>query len=116
MRADLDAAFAALADPARRRAVELLRDRPRRPSDLADALDIGRPAMSRHLRALREAGLVADAASADDGRERICELRREAFERLRGWIDEVEAFWTEQLAAFKARAERRAAGRRRSPS
>lgn len=107
MRPDLDATFAALADPTRRGVVELLREEPRRASDLADALDTSRPAMSRHLRVLRASGLVETAEDEEgDARERIYRLRRAPFEQLRDWLDEVEQFWTLQLGAFKAHVER----------
>ncbi len=105
MRADVDATLAALADPARRGAIELLRERPRRSSELADALALTRPAMSRHLRVLRDAGLVEQEILASDARVRMVQLRREPFVRLRSWLDQVEAFWSEQLDAFKAHAE-----------
>lgn len=111
MHADLDQTFAALADPSRRAVIRLLQERPRRPSEIADALELPRPAMSKHLRVLREAGLVEEEVQRDDARGRLYQLRREPFEAVREWLDEVEAFWTEQLAAFKAHAERK--GRRR---
>ena len=110
MSPDLDATFAALADRTRRGVVDLLRKQPRRASDLADALDTSRPAMSRHLRVLRASGLVEttddDAADAD-ARERIYRLRRAPFEQLRDWLEQTERFWTVQLDAFKAHVEKR---------
>jgi DNA-binding transcriptional ArsR family regulator len=110
--ADLDRTLAALADPTRRGVVELLRHQPRRASEIADALAMTRPAMSRHLRVLRKAGLVREDAQDDDARVRVYRLEREPFAGLRGWLDEVEAFWSDQLQAFKAHAERRARGRK----
>lgn len=107
MTTELDRAFAALADPARRRAVRLLARRPRRSSDLAQALGLARPAMSKHLRALREAGLVRERGSDEDARVRIYEVRPRALDAMRTWVDEVEAFWQDQLASFKAHAEAR---------
>jgi DNA-binding transcriptional ArsR family regulator len=101
----LDATLAALADGTRRGVVDLLRKRPRRASDLADALGASKPAMSRHLRVLRDSGLV-ETSSQDDGRERIYALRPAPFAELRAWIEDVEAFWTVQLASFKDRVER----------
>jgi DNA-binding transcriptional ArsR family regulator len=106
MTADVDKTLAALADPARRAIVELLRGGPRRPSEVAAALAISRPAMSRHLRVLRGAGLVDQEPLASDARVRMIELRRQPFAELQGWIAEVEAFWGDQLGAFKAHAER----------
>jgi DNA-binding transcriptional ArsR family regulator len=111
VRTRLDETLTALADPARRAIVDLLRRRPLRPSEVADALDISRPAMSRHLRILRGAGLIEEEMLEEDARSRLLQLRRQPFQQLRGWVDEVESFWTDQLGAFKAHAER--ASRRR---
>ena len=101
----LDATLAALADGTRRGVVDLLRRRPRRASDLADELGASKPAMSRHLRVLRDSGLV-ETSSQDDGRERIYALRPAPFAELRAWVEDVEAFWTVQLASFKDHVER----------
>jgi DNA-binding transcriptional ArsR family regulator len=101
----LDATFGALADATRRGVVALLRKRPRRASDLAEALGASKPAMSRHLRVLRDSGLV-ETSSNDDGRERIYTLRPGPFAQLREWVEDVEAFWTVQLASFKDHVER----------
>ena len=109
MSPSLDATFSALADPTRRGVVELLRKQPRRASDLADALDASRPAMSRHLRVLRASGLVETTEGDDDdsdARERIYQLCPEPFEQLRGWLEQVERFWTVQLGSFKEHVER----------
>lgn len=109
MSPDLDATFAALADPTRRGVIELLRKQPRRASDLADALDASRPAMSRHLRVLRASGLVettGDDGDDADARERIYQLRKAPFEQLRDWLEQTERFWAVQLDAFKAHVER----------
>lgn len=110
MTPSLDRTFAALADPTRRGVVDLLRKEPRRASDLADVLGASRPAMSRHLRVLRASGLVetTDGADGSDARERIYRLRPAPFAQLRGWLGEVERFWTVQLDAFKAHAETKA--------
>jgi DNA-binding transcriptional ArsR family regulator len=109
---DLDGTFAALADPTRRRVVELLRKRPRRAGELAAAFGMSPPAMSRHLRVLRRTSLVEEDSLEEDARVRVYRLRPERFAALRGWLEEVEAFWGEQLVAFKAHAERtRKAGR-----
>jgi DNA-binding transcriptional ArsR family regulator len=107
VRVDLDHTLTALADPARRAVVDLLQREPRCSSALADALELSRPAMSRHLRVLRQAGLVEEASLEDDARVRVYRLRREPFSELRGWLDDVEGFWTDQLAAFKRHAEAR---------
>jgi DNA-binding transcriptional ArsR family regulator len=109
MSGGLDATLAALADPTRRGVVELLRKQPRRASDLADALDASRPAMSRHLRVLRASGLVEttdDSTDEADARERIYKLRKAPFDQLRDWLEQTERFWSVQLDSFKAHVER----------
>ena len=103
---NLDRTFAALADPARRGAVDLLRRRPRRAGELAAALKVSPPRMSQHLRVLRKSGIIEDSGLAADARVRVYRLRPERFSALRRWLDEVEAFWTEELAAFREHAER----------
>jgi DNA-binding transcriptional ArsR family regulator len=108
MASNVDRTLAALAEPTRRGVVELLRAKPRRASEIADALSMTRPAMSRHLRVLRKAGLVSEVGLEDDARARVYYLEREPFAELRGWLAEVEAFWGEQLHAFKEHAERTA--------
>lgn len=97
----------ALADPARRRVVELLKDGPRRAGDLARHVNMSGPAMSRHLRVLRASGCVEAETSDGDARVRMYRLRAEPFTALRAWLDQVEAFWAEQLGAFKEHAEGR---------
>ncbi len=116
--ARLDGTLAALADPARRGVVDLLRRKPRRAGELAAALDLSPPAMSKHLRVLRKTGLVEESELPDDARVRVYRLRPEPFAALRDWIDEVESFWSDQLSSFKAHVEslgapKRAAGPRR---
>jgi DNA-binding transcriptional ArsR family regulator len=107
----LDQTFVALADPTRRGVIELLRQAPRRASDLAELLATTRPAMSRHLRVLRKSGLVSESEPEHDARVRVYRLERQPFSELRDWLDEVEAFWADQLQAFKAHAEKRSRGR-----
>jgi DNA-binding transcriptional ArsR family regulator len=109
----LDATFAALADPTRRAAIELLRRSPLRAGELAEALATSAPALSRHLRVLRECGLVAEERPEEDARARVIHLQPEPFDELRRWIDEVERFWAGQLAAFKSHAERARRRKRR---
>lgn len=110
---DLDRTFAALADPTRRGVIELLRKGPRRAGDIAERLDATAPAMSRHLRVLRKCGIVEEAHESDDARVRVYRLRPEPFGALRTWLDDVEAFWSGQLASFKAHAERARGKKRR---
>jgi DNA-binding transcriptional ArsR family regulator len=90
----LDRTLGALADPTRRSVIELLRERPRRASELADALRTTRPIMSRHLRQLRQSGLVAENDLEGDARVRMYRLEPARFSELRGWLQEVEAFWS----------------------
>ena len=106
----LDPVFTALADPTRRRVVELLGQGARRASDLAQATGMGRPAMSNHLRVLRSSGLVDVEMGEDDARARVYRLRGDRLVALQAWLDQVQAFWSEQLGSFRDHAERR--GRR----
>jgi DNA-binding transcriptional ArsR family regulator len=103
----LDQTLLALADPTRRGVIELLRQAPRRASDLAEALSMSRPAMSRHLRVLRRSGLVSESEPEHDARVRVYRLEPRPFAELRDWLDEVEAFWGDQLQAFKSHVEKR---------
>src|SRR5262249_20301762 len=107
LRSDVDGTLAALADPTRRRVIDLLRERPRRAGELASAFRMSPPAMSRHLRVLRTRGLVAEDRDETDSRARIYRLRPEPFRDLQAWLEKLEAFWTDQLGAFKAHAEKR---------
>jgi len=97
----------ALADPTRRRVVQLLSDGPRRAGELAAASGTSAPTMSRHLRVLLEAGIVADERPADDARTRVFWLRPEAITSLRDWLDALQAAGDEQLASFKRHVEGR---------
>ncbi|HEY6407883.1 MAG TPA: metalloregulator ArsR/SmtB family transcription factor [Ktedonobacteraceae bacterium] len=111
---DLDTTLAALADPTRRQVVELLRERPRRAGELASACAMSNPAMSRHLRVLRASGLVEveEQQGSNDARYRVYWLRSDPFIDLQKWLDQVQAFWTDQLGAFKDYAERTQKGKR----
>jgi DNA-binding transcriptional ArsR family regulator len=114
MTADLDAAFAALADSTRRAVIrELLRE-PLRAGELAERVKMSPPALSRHLRVLRQAGLIVDDGVENDGRVSLYTVDLEAFAPVRHWLDEVEAHWHEQLVSFKEYAEKTHAGSGRS--
>jgi DNA-binding transcriptional ArsR family regulator len=102
----VDLTLAALADPVRRRSVELLAERPHRAGELADALGVSAPVMSRHLRVLRTADLVEEEHPPFDARVRVYSLRAASMGALRAWLAEAEAGWTHQLAAFKDHVER----------
>ena len=109
---NLDETLLALADPTRRRVVDLLRKKPQRAGDLAAVLEMSPPRLSRHLRILRKSGLIEDSGVDHDARVSLYRLKPEPFETLRDWLEEVEAFWTMELAAFKAHAERTRSKRR----
>lgn len=85
----------------------MLKDGPRRAGELAEGVGMSGPAMSRHLRVLRGSGVVEVEGVDGDARVRMYRLRGEAFVGLRAWLDQVEAFWGEQLGAFKRHAEER---------
>ena len=93
-------ALLALADPTRRQVFEQLRAGPRAVGQLAEAMPVSRPAVSQHLKVLKDAGLVREQR---DGARRIYEIDPQGLGALRRWID---SFWEESLAAFSAEAER----------
>jgi len=103
---ELDAAFAALADPTRRAVIRALLRKPRRAGELADAVAMSPPALSRHLRVLRNAGLIVDESVREDARVRVFSVAPDAFAPMRDWLGQVEDLWQEQLHAFKVHAER----------
>jgi DNA-binding transcriptional ArsR family regulator len=106
----LDDTFTALADPTRRRVVELLQHGPRRASDIAVGAGMSRPAMSRHLKVLRDRGLVDVEMLTDDARGRLYRLRPDRLHALQAWLDQVQAYWAQQLGSFKEHAERTRGG------
>jgi DNA-binding transcriptional ArsR family regulator len=98
--------FDALGDPNRREIVRLLGERPRAVGELARELPISRPAVSRHLRLLREAGLVSEQAR---GTRRIYALREDGAEAVRAYLEEL---WGDAATRFRLMAEN-TPGRRR---
>ena len=86
--------------------MELLREAPRRAGDLAAAAGTTPSAMSRHLRVLRATGLVAADSTDADARVRLYRLNPQGFVAVQAWLDQVQAFWSEQLGSFKEHAER----------
>jgi DNA-binding transcriptional ArsR family regulator len=104
---DLDRTLAALADPHRRRVVDLLSAGPRAAGELARETGLSAPAMSRHLKTLRQSGLVEESHPEFDARVRIYALRPEPMADLLRWLKEAERMWSEQLLAFKAHLERK---------
>jgi len=107
--AGVDAILAALADPHRRRVIDLLSRGPRSAGDLAREVGLAPPAMSRHLKTLRRSGLVEEFHPDFDMRVRVYVLRAEAMDELKRWLEETERMWAEQLTAFKAHLEKGAA-------
>ena len=101
----IDRTFSALADPHRRQVVELLRERPHRAGELAEAVGLSPPAMSRHLKTLRESRLVEETPAEFDTRVRIYRLRPQPMAHLKAWIEETERLWTGQLSALKTYLE-----------
>lgn len=102
----IDRTLSALADPNRRRVVDLLARAPRPAGELARELGVSAPVMSRHLRTLRESGIVEESHPEFDARVRIYALRPEPMVHLLCWLEESERLWSEQLVAFKAHLER----------
>jgi DNA-binding transcriptional ArsR family regulator len=100
MATELDEVLVALADPTRRRIVELLGHKPTRAGEIAAQFDSAAPTISRHLRVLRQSGLIEETRVEDDARVKVYQLRREPFGHLGAWIDQVEAFWRDQLGSF----------------
>jgi DNA-binding transcriptional ArsR family regulator len=97
----------ALADPTRRAIFERLRARPRAVGELAADLPVSRPAVSQHLRVLKEAGLVSDEQV---GTRRVYRVEPNGLAALRDWVD---GFWKDALANFKAVAESETSTKRR---
>jgi DNA-binding transcriptional ArsR family regulator len=93
-------ALSALADPTRRRVFERLKSGPKPVGAIARGMPVSRPAVSQHLKALKEAGLVADRP---EGTRRVYFIDPHGLGTLRKWLDQV---WDEALAAFQAEVER----------
>src|ERR671918_256552 len=91
----------ALGDPTRRTIFERLADRPRAVGELARDLPVSRPAVSQHLRVLKDAGLVIDRPA---GARRIYQLDPDGLGALRAYLDQ---YWTRALAAYKTAVEQR---------
>ena len=100
----LDRTLIALADPTRRMLIERIGRKTQRASDLCRGLPMSRPAVSRHLRVLREAGLVQGIPAGREMRYRLA--HRQRLLEVRQYVERVSAFWDRALEAFKAFAER----------
>jgi DNA-binding transcriptional ArsR family regulator len=101
----LNAAFGALSDASRREIIRLLLQKPRRAGEIAESIDMSPQALSRHLRVLRKAGLVAEQGIEDDARVRIYSVPSSAFQPVQSWVAQAEDLWRRQLQSFKAYAE-----------
>ena len=95
--------FAALADPRRRRLLELMAARERTAGELAAEFDISRPGVSRHLRVLREAGLVR---ARGDGQRRLYSVDPAALDEVDAWLARWRGFWTQRLDALDTELRR----------
>lgn len=111
-----DAVFQTLADPSRRRIVDVLRGGECAVNDIVDNLDIHQSGVSRHLRILQEAGFVRMRAQ---GAHRLYSLRAEPFQEIEAWVEQYKALWEARLDRFgaaldKKQAAREATGKERS--
>jgi DNA-binding transcriptional ArsR family regulator len=88
----------AIADPTRRRIVELLAERDRTAGELVAEFDISAPAISQHLKVLREAGLVTVRA---EGQSRVQQFNPEGFGEVEAWMEKTRAFWSSRLDALE---------------
>lgn len=90
--------FAALGDPIRHRIVELLADADRDAGDLASNFDVSRPAVSRHLRVLREAGVISSRAV---GQRRVYSLEPDSLDEVASWAIKYRGYWSQRLDALE---------------
>jgi DNA-binding transcriptional ArsR family regulator len=95
-------AYAALSEPHRRQILDVLRGGERPVGDLVERLDLTQPGVSKHLRVLREAGLVAVRA---DGRRRLYALRPQPLAEVDAWLEPYRAFWSGCLDALERHLE-----------
>jgi DNA-binding transcriptional ArsR family regulator len=103
-------ALEALADPTRRRIVELLAEGDRNAGELAAEFDVSRPAVSRHLRVLRERGLVQ---ARELGTQRLYSLSPEPLAELDAWLTRYRSFWSKRLDALDTQLRRARRGEER---
>ena len=98
--------FLAVADPTRRAILDRLRTGDAPVAQLAASFDMTRPAVSRHLRVLRDARLVREHRGGDDGRQRIYQLTPGPLRDVARWAEQYEAFWQDGLTRLKRHVER----------
>jgi DNA-binding transcriptional ArsR family regulator len=94
--------FTAIADPTRRRIIALLAEQDRTVNEISDAFDLTRPAISKHLRVLRETGLVIEKKK---GRQHVQSFNGDGLAPLSDWIRMYEDFWVRKLAKLKSMLE-----------
>lgn len=99
----MDAVLHAIADGHRRTMLEVLRDHPATVNELAAMIPIARPGVSRHLRVLREAGLVE---ARQDAQRRIYSLRPDPLMDVDMWLSDYRALWTNRMAALHTEISR----------
>lgn len=104
---NVDSVLDALGDPTRRQVFKRVRAGPSSVRDIARGMDVSRPAVSQHLKVLRDVGLITVQAA---GTRRLYEIDMRGIKALRSWLD---GFWEDALSAFKAAAERQAARERK---
>ena len=105
--ASLDAVLSALADPHRRKGVDVLRAGPQNAGELSKIIGLSAPAMSRHLRLLKECGVVGETHPDYDARVRVYSLKTGPLSALKAWLETTEQMWADQLASFKKHLEGR---------
>jgi DNA-binding transcriptional ArsR family regulator len=108
----VDAVLHALADGSRRTVLEVLRDHPATAGELAERLPIARPGVSRHLRVLREAGLVD---VRQDAQRRVYSLRPEPMAELDAWLGPYRTLWERRMQALHTEVARGQRERRSTP-
>jgi DNA-binding transcriptional ArsR family regulator len=96
-------AFEALGDPTRRRIVELVAERERSAGEIAAAFSISRPGVSKHLRVLREEGIVN---VREAGTRRVYSVEPRALDEVDGWVERCRSFWTNRLDALETELRR----------
>jgi DNA-binding transcriptional ArsR family regulator len=96
-------AFEALGDPTRRRIVELVAERERSAGEIAAAFSISRPGVSKHLRVLREEGIVS---AREAGTRRLYSLEPRALDEVDDWVERCRSFWTNRLDALETELRR----------
>jgi DNA-binding transcriptional ArsR family regulator len=92
-------AFQVIGDPSRRKMLMLLSEERLTINSLADNFDMSRPAVSKHVKILYNAGFIS---IQDIGRERYCTLKKDGFEELQAWIAHFDQFWSSKLKKLEA--------------